>query len=160
MKINLNYILLDARRWDEAFEIADRSQADGEYSSLLANSMIGLLRARMAEEAAAMLLAWSEATGRDRDAAIEVGELIIAAQAMGEPAELSEELVERLGIGSEAEFYAALGDAERTLRSLERAYRTGTGFRSLLSMKINPSYDFIRQDPRFVELIGEIGLAD
>ena len=160
MQTNLNYILLDARHWDQAIEVADRVQEEDEYSSFLANMMIGYLRARMAEEAAGTLLAWADATGRDRDAAIAVGELIIAAQAMGEPAELADDLVARLELANEAEFHAALGDAERTLAALERAYRTGTGFRSLLSMRINPSYDFIRQDPRFTALLREIGLAD
>jgi tetratricopeptide (TPR) repeat protein len=161
MKTNLNYILIDARRWDEAFEIANELLETDVYSSLQANSWIGLLRARMAEDAAAMLLAWAEATGRDREAATEVGELIIAAQALGEPAELTDELIDRLGIGAEGpELFAALGDAENTLAALEDAYRTGAAYRSLLSMKINPSYDFVRQDPRFIKLLREIGLAD
>jgi len=34
-----------------------------------------------------------------------------------------------------------------------------SGSRSVLSMKINPAYDFIRDDPRFQAMLGEIGLA-
>ena len=34
-----------------------------------------------------------------------------------------------------------------------------SGSRSVLSMKINPAYDFIRDDPRFQEMLREIGLS-
>jgi hypothetical protein len=27
-------------------------------------------------------------------------------------------------------------------------------------MRINPSYDFVRDDPRFIELLAKIGLAE
>jgi hypothetical protein len=29
-----------------------------------------------------------------------------------------------------------------------------------MSMRINPSYDFVRTDPRFVELLTNVGLAE
>ena len=70
-------------------------------------------------------------------------------------------MVERAGILAMApEVYAALGDAENTIEALQRASRTGVGLRSLLSMKINPSYDFIRDDSRFVVLLEEVGLSE
>ena len=161
MKINLNNILIDARRWDEAFAIADELLDRQAYSSLMANTWIGMLRARRSEEAVAMFLAWANATGRASDAAAELGELIIRAQGLGDQVELSADLIERLQLAAEVpELYAAVGDAENTIAALQAAHDTGIGFRSLLSMKINPSYDFVREDPRFIELLGEIGLAD
>jgi hypothetical protein len=154
-------MLIDAGRWDEAFREGDALLTESNYSSLGANLWIGKLRARRAEDAAAHLLAWTEATGRDPEAAQEVGELIVKSMGMGEEVELTDELIEKLAIGTEVpELYAALGDVENTIASLQNALRTGAGFRSLLSMKINPSYDFVRDDPRFIELLNEVGLAD
>jgi TolB-like protein len=161
IKTNVNYMLIDAGRWDEAFREGDALLTESNYSSLGANLWIGKLRARRAEDAAAHLLAWTEATGRDPEAAQEVGELIVKSMGMGEEVELTDELIEKLAIGTEVpELYAALGDVENTIASLQNALRTGAGFRSLLSMKINPSYDFVRDDPRFIELLNEVGLAD
>jgi hypothetical protein len=53
-----------------------------------------------------------------------------------------------------------LGDTEGTIQSLQSAYDSRTGVRSLMSMRINPSYDFVRDDPRFIELLAQIGLAE
>lgn len=159
MQTNLSYVLMDARRWDEALEIADRILEVDVYESLQGNTWIGMLRAGRSESAAEMLVEWAESTGRDRDAATQVGELIIQAQTSGESVELNRELIDRLQVGTEiSEIYAALRDSERTITELQERMRTGVGFRSLLSMKINPSYDFIRDDPRFVALLEEIGL--
>jgi pyruvate/oxaloacetate carboxyltransferase len=90
-----------------------------------------------------------------------MGELFIRAQALGEAVELEQDLIDRLQVGTEVpEIYAALGDVENTIAALQNAHRSGTGFRSLLSMKINPSYDFLREDPRFIALMQEVGLTD
>jgi TolB-like protein/Tfp pilus assembly protein PilF len=158
---NLSYILADARQWDRSFEVADRVLESGPYSPLMGNLWIFNLRARRPEEAAVQLLGWADATGRDSSAAAELGELFIRAQALGEQVELSEELIDRLQIGGDLpEIYAAIGDAEGTLEALRVALLNETGIRSLLSMKINPSYDFVRDDPRFLVMLEEIGLAE
>ena len=161
MQINVQYILLDARRWDDAFALSDRLLAQGAYPSLQGNTWIGYLRSRQWAKAAQALSAWAGMTGRDAEAATELGELIIAAMEAEEAIELPQELVDRLRIGNEIpELYAAVGDAENTILALQDAVRTGAAYRSLLSMKINPSYDFIRDDPRFVELMTTAGLSD
>ena len=160
-KTNFNDILLDTRRWDDAARVADEILDDGPFVTLMGNQWIGDLRARRAVNAAAMLHTWAAASGRDTEAATELGELIVRAIIEGEPVDLSNDLVERAGILAMApEVYAALGDAENTIEALQRASRTGVGLRSLLSMKINPSYDFIRDDSRFVVLLEEVGLSE
>ncbi|NOR36126.1 MAG: hypothetical protein GQ577_05200, partial [Woeseiaceae bacterium] len=74
---------------------------------------------------------------------------------------LTESLIARLQLRAElAEVYAALGDVEGTILSLQSAYEGGTGVRSLMSMRINPSYDFVRTDRRFAELLTNVGLAE
>jgi len=161
MKTNVNYMLIDARRWDEAFDNDQLFPGSSAYSSLGANLWIGMMRARRAEEAAQQLLAWATETGRDVDLAAELGELLTRSLAEGETVDIPPELIDQLQVGTEvSELYAAAGDSVNTLDSLENAHRTGVGFRSLLSMKINPSYDFIRDDSQFVGLLEEIGLQD
>jgi hypothetical protein len=54
--------------------------------------------------------------------------------------------------------YAFVGNGEGALDALERAYEERSGSRSVLSMKLNPGYEFIRDDPRFVELMKRVGL--
>ena len=84
-----------------------------------------------------------------------MGAEFIRYQQTGEPIQLSDDLIVRLEIGlSELpQVYASVGDAEGTIAALRRAYNSRTGVRSLLAMKINPSYDFIRDDPRFQALV-------
>ncbi|MGI9260632.1 MAG: hypothetical protein ACR2QR_01280, partial [Woeseiaceae bacterium] len=159
MQINLSYILMDAQQWDESFSIANQLLSNGSYPSLLANKWIGALRTQRPNVAADLLSQWATATGRDVEAATALGQLFVQHQSEGETVEVDDDLLGRLQVETEiAEIYAALADADRTVMALENANRSGTGFRSLLSMKINPSYDFIRDDPRFIALLDEIGL--
>jgi len=161
MATNYSYILADAGKWDKAFEIGDRTLKDDPFVSLMGDLWIGKMRARRPEAAAAQLLRWANVTGRSNDAAIDLGELLVEAQTNGTSVKVSDDLIVRLQIATEVpEIYAAIGDRENTIASLQNAHRTGTGFRSLLSMRINPSYDFIRDDPRFIELLAKIGLAE
>lgn len=158
---NLSYILGDARLWDQAFEISDRILRKENYVSTLENRWISNLRARRAAEAAKYLRQWASATGRSIDAADQLGQQLIRHIDSGAEEKLTESTIARLQLRAElAEIYAALGDVEGTIRSLQSSYEGGTGIRSLLSMRINPSYDFVHADPRFVDLLTKIGLAD
>ena len=99
------------------------------------------------------------ATGRDPEAVATVNALVMRRQSDDVPVTIDPALIDRLMITNElAELQAALGNADATLDALEAAVQSGTGSGSLLSMKINPSYDFIRDDPRFLALISEVGL--
>lgn len=159
MATNLSYILADARQWDESFEIGATIISSDPYASLMSNLWIAKIRARRAVDAAVQLENWARATDRDIPAAVALGEIVIRAQAGEEIEDGLEELIDLLNLGNEVpEIYAAVGDADNTIAALGNAHRNGIGFRSLLSMRINPSYDFIRDDPRFVELLEAIGL--
>jgi hypothetical protein len=119
------------------------------------------VRARRAADAANYLRQWAGATGRSVEAADELGQQLIRHIDSGTEERLTESTIARLQLRAElAEVYAALGDVEGTIQSLQSAYESGTGVRSLMSMRINPSYDFVRTDPRFVELLANIGLAE
>jgi len=161
MATNLFYILSDARLWDEAFVISDDILRKEPYVSTLENSWISSMRARRASDAAKYLRQWASVTGRSVEAADELGQQLIRHIDSGIEEKLTESTIARLQLRAElAEVYAVLGDVEGTIQSLQSAYEGGTGVRSLMSMRINPSYDFVRTDPRFVDLLTKIGLAD
>ena len=78
----------------------------------------------------------------------------------GELQRFSPGLLDRLHVVSDdlGQIYAFVGDGERAIGAIERAHEERAGSRSVLSMKVNPGYDFIRDDPRFVELMERVGL--
>ncbi|MCA1638363.1 MAG: protein kinase, partial [Acidobacteria bacterium] len=53
--------------------------------------------------------------------------------------------------------YAALGDQEKAFASLEKAF-TERDFQ-LTNLKVEPGYDPLRDDPRFVDLLRRVGLT-
>jgi len=54
-----------------------------------------------------------------------------------------------------AKFYAQLGDVDRAMEFLERAYAKREG--DLLYLNVEPQYDPVRRDPRFQALLRRIG---
>ena len=163
MAMNLSYILMEAGDFDAAIHLAQETlKLPATQKAQLRNLFLTYLRAGQPEGAAGTLRVWAAATGRDIEAADEVGELLILHHQSGKPVLISDELVHRLDIGSEdlAQFYAFAGDGERTLVALNEAYHERAGSRSVLSMKLNSGYDFIRDDPRFVELMRKVGLQN
>ncbi len=162
MGMNLSYILMDAGHFDEAIELAHVTlQREPDYSEQFGNLWLTYLRAGRAEEAADIIQRWAAATDRDEAAAQEIGGAFVRHQRTGKLQPLPTELVDRLDFGSEdvGQVYAFVGDGERALSALERAYEERSGSRSVLSMKLNPGYDFIRDDPRFVDLMQRVGLG-
>ena len=161
MTTNLSYILADARQWDEAFDLGSKVFSNQEYSSLTANLWIGKMRARRALDAALDLERWAKQTNRDLEAAISLGEILVRVQAGEEISDDIGEIIGKLHIETQLpEVYAALGDAENTIATLIELQKSGIGFRSILSMRINPAYDFVREDPRFQTLLETVGLNE
>jgi tetratricopeptide (TPR) repeat protein len=159
---NLAYILMDAGDFDASIEIQHDNlrrhpDAVGGWGNLWQN----YIRAGRAADAAGTLQRWAALTNRDVEAAREVGEAMIGHAQTGAPQSLSRELVERVRFGHESlgQVYAAVGDGLQTLDALERAYEARSGSRSVLSMKVNSSYDFIREDARFKTLMKRVGFA-
>ncbi len=115
------------------------------------------LQASHAEDAAEAFENWAAATGRSVEAAQELGAAFIHYKETGIPADISDDLIERLQIGEYdlVPVYASVGDREKTIDALQR-----TDLRYHTSMNVNSSYDFIRDDPRFIELLKQIGLAE
>ena len=57
-----------------------------------------------------------------------------------------------------ADFYSALRDAGGTLQWLERAWEAHSGF--LPRVAFEPNYDWLHDDPRFVEMMQRFGFDE
>jgi len=156
------YVYGEARRWDEAFSLGEKILKQRRGPNIMRIMWRTQLQARRTEDSAAMLKPWALATDRSIEAAQELGAKFIQFQQTDTPVEVSDELIERLQIvGADLpQGYASVGDKEKTITALQESHARLTGSPNLLNMKINPSYDFIRDDPRFIELLAQIGLAD
>jgi TolB-like protein len=158
MKMNLAYILMDDGRFDEAAIFRDLTlDLRPSYTELWQNAWMTFLRAGEFDNATEALVKWAAGTGRDVDKARQLGRMLEQSQSTGEMAQFPENLLTDLTIGQEnlAQVYAAGGDADSAIGELRFALDQRVGSRSVLSMKINPLYDFIREDFRFIEMLRE-----
>jgi len=163
MRTNLAYILVDARQFDEGLELAwSMRDTAPEYLVQRRNLFFHELRAGLPVEAAETYVSFTRATGGDPQAAREIGDMFIAYAEVGEIGNVTDDLIARARLGSEdlAQVLAFVGDAEGTIAALQAAAPERSGSRSVFSMKINPAYDFIRDEPRFQALLEEVGLDD
>jgi len=161
MTMNLAYILMDDGHFDETAKYRDITlQLRPNYTELWRNTWLTFMRAGQFESATKALVNWAGGTGRDVDEARKLGRILEHSNKTGEMAQLPAELLANLSIGTEnlGQIYAAGGDAESALTAIRVALDERAGSRSVLSMKINPLYDFIRDDPRFIELMQEANL--
>ncbi len=163
MRSHLGYILNDAGMFEEGLRIsATMRELRPEHTIQLRSLYLHELRAGLPADAAASFITYVTITGGDGVAARQVGDMFVAYAATGEIGDIGQDLIERTQLGSEdlAQVLAAVGDADGTIAALQAAAAEHSGSRSVFSMKINPGYDFIRDYPRFVALLQEIGLAD
>ena len=160
---NLVYIMVDAGQYDKALELGyELKDREPEYYALRRNLWLHELRARLPEDAAKTIHSWATITDADLVAAEEVGQMFLDYARNGTVGDLSQDLIRRLKLGAEdlPQVYAFIGNRESTLDTLEQAAAGRTGSRSVLSMKVNPGYDFIREEPRFKALLNKVGLAE
>jgi len=163
MTMNLAYILVDARQYDEAIDVATRLLADNPgYLGARRNVFLHELRSGDYAAGTASFVRYNTMIGGEAEAAREVADMLVAYNESGTVGHLGNDLIRRSLLGSEdlAQVLALMGDAEGALAALRVAVDERSGSRSVLSMKINPAYDLIRDDPRFQALLSEVGLAD
>jgi len=156
MKMNLAYILMDDGRFDEAAIYRDLTlELRPNYTELWQNTWMTFLRAGEFDNATEALVSWAAGTGRDVDKARQLGGMLEQSQSTGEMVQFPENLLKDLTIGQEnlAQVYAAGGDADSAIGELRIALDQRVGSRSVLSMRINPLYDFIRDDSRFIDML-------
>lgn len=163
MQMNLVYIMVDAGQYDVALELGHQlKDREPEYYALRRNLWLHELRARRPESAAKTFSLWAAVIDADLVAAKEVGQMFIDYARIGTVGDLSQDLIRRLKLGAEdlPQVYAFIGNRDGALDTLERAAAGRTGSRSVLSMKVNPGYDFIREEPRFKALLNKVGLPE
>jgi adenylate cyclase len=161
MTMNLAYILMDDDRFEEAAKYRELTlELRPDYTELWRNTWLTFMRAGEFENATQAVVNWAAGTGRDVDRARQLGRILEQSQSTGEMAQFPEELLTTLAIGTEnlGQVYAAGGDGESAIAEIRIALDERAGSRSVLSMKINPLYDFIREDPRFIEMLKEANL--
>lgn len=163
MSTNLTYILVDAGQFDEALEMARHMRETyPDYMVQRRNLFLHELRANRPADAAETYVGYVTTLGADPAAARQIGDMFVAYAELGEVGNVTDDLIARAQLGSEdlAQVLAFVGDAEGTIRALQKALPEHSASRSVFSMKINPAYDFIREDPRFAVLLDEAGLTD
>jgi TolB-like protein len=161
MRTNLAYILVDAGQFDEALQVGrSMRETHPDYMVQRRNLFLHELRAGHTVEAAETYVSYVATLGADPAAARQIGNMFIAYAERGEVGNLGEELIAKVQLGSEdlAQVLAFVGDGEGVIRALQVAIPEHSGSRSVFSMKINPAYDFIRDDPRFRAMLIEVGL--
>jgi TolB-like protein len=162
MPMNLSYIYMDAGDFEESIRIANETwERDPYYGEQMGNLFLTYLRAKRPADAANAMQLWAASTDRDTEAVAQIGRLFIRHQ-QGESVQLTRDLLDRAEFVLEdmGQIYAFFGDAENTLAALEQGVRERSGARNVLSMKVNPLYDFLRGDPRFIELMNRAGLEN
>ncbi len=161
MTMNLAYILMDDGQFEETAKYRELTLAlRPDYTELWRNTWLTFLRAGEFDNATQALVNWASGTGRNVDQARQLGLILERSHESGDIAQFPGDLLSDLAIGNEnlGQVYAAGGDAESALATIRIALDEHAGSRSVLSMKINPLYDFIRDDPRFVQMLKEVNL--
>jgi len=161
MLMNLAYILMDDGRFEEAAKYRELTlELRPDYTELWRNTWLTFMRAGEFENATQAVVNWAAGSGRDVNRARQLGRILEQSQSTGEMAQFPDELLTVLAIGTEnlGQVYAAGGDAESAIAEIQIALDERAGSRSVLSMKINPLYDFFRDDPRFIKMLKEMNL--
>jgi TolB-like protein/tetratricopeptide (TPR) repeat protein len=162
MRMNLSYILMDAGHFEESIALGlENQRLNPERYEQWGNLWLTYLRAEQPRDAVETMRRWAELTGRDAEAIEQVGQAFIRYARTGESQQLDSRLVDRAAFGLEdlGQVYAFVGDGDRALEALEDAVQERSGSRSVLSMKINPAYEIIRESPRFRSLLQDVGLG-
>jgi len=152
-----------ARRYEEAVE-ANRKAREMDPHFAIAHIVAGAAYEQkgMYEEAIAELRQANNLPGGSAEALAALGHAFAASGRRDEALRTLKEL-ERMSEGRYvspldlAILYAGLGDKERTLEQLELATEDRVGW--LINLGVEPRFDTVRSEPRYVELLRRIGLA-
>jgi len=158
---NIGYALYFARRYDEAIEQLKKT-LDLDQNFAYAHMILGYTYAAKGDSEQA-IAEYKEAIKLGRDGTSEKCYLGYALAKAGQRGE-AEAILEQLETTSEyvspaelAVLYVGLGEKEKALSALERAYAAHD--LQMQYLGIDPGYDSLRSEPRFKELMRKVGLA-
>jgi tetratricopeptide (TPR) repeat protein len=151
-------VLHAARRYEEAVSYSLKLQRESpdmfKFPGLLGHSLLLLGRTKEAASA------FAQVTDEDLRVA---SEALLAARTGGRDLAVSklEALRQRRGemaSYSYGQIYAQLGDADRALAALQRAFEIRLA--SLMSLRVDPYFDPLRRDPRYAALVQRLRFPD
>ncbi|HEX5113025.1 MAG TPA: hypothetical protein VFV79_09265, partial [Saprospiraceae bacterium] len=150
------------RQYDEAIEMAHETlKVNPEFVPVHRLLSLAYSGKEMYDEAINQNKIWGEKTGNKIKTDIALAHLYAA---MGNKVE-ARKIIEETGIDNilssndyrgMAIVYAALGDKDKTFEWLEKSFQKHE--ESLCSLKVDPKFDKVRDDPRFEIMLNKIGL--
>jgi Flp pilus assembly protein TadD len=156
-------VLFFARRYEEAIETLKRT-IEAEPRFIVAHTDLGRVCTQSGrfDEAIAEFLEAARLSGSDPDLSPGLGYAYAFAGRREDAMRVLAKLEERAAHAhvsphAIASIHLGLGETERALEWLERAYREHD--RALAWLKVHPRLDPLRGDPRFEELVRKVGLA-
>jgi TolB-like protein/Flp pilus assembly protein TadD len=159
---NLGFILSGAQQYDQAIQQIQKT-LDLDRNFAYAHYRLGqiLLLKGMYTEAVPELKKAIALSGGSPRATAELGFAYARLGKRREALQLINELKERSKLRYISPFdfavvYGGLGDRDRTLEWLEKAYEEHST--SLNQLKVSPAFYILRMEPRFIKLVGRIGL--
>jgi len=159
---NVGQILYYARRYDEAIE-QGRKTIDLDPNYAMAHAYLGqaYIQKRMYREAVEELQKAITLSERNPDVIAILGNAYAAVGDRKEAEKVINELIEssqRRYVPSYAvaAIYAELGRKDEAFAWLEKAYAERSP--TLVDLKVDPTLDALRSDPRYVELLRRVGL--
>jgi len=159
---NVGQILYYARRYDEAIE-QGRKTIDLDPNYAMAHAYLGqvYIQKRMYREAVEELQTAINLSERNPEVIAILGNAYAAAGDRKEAEKVINELIEssqRRYVPSYAvaAIYAELGRKDEAFAWLEKAYAERSP--TLVDLKVDPTLDALRSDPRYVELLRRVGL--
>ena len=161
VKAHVAFIFYFARRYDEAVE-AGKKAIELDASSSVAHQRLGSAyeQKRMFPEAVAEFKKAVDGSHRVQLAVSSLAHVLALAGNRAEAERLLAELQERskseyVSSYLIAQIYVALGEKESAFKLLEKAYAERSI--DLVLAKVDPRLDPLRYDPRFAELLKEVG---
>jgi len=156
---DLGYVLTLGGEREAGIRQYERTlEMDPAFSTTWIVLALALLEAKRFEDASHALGRWAELTGNDPAKFRQFADAAAAYARSGvpQPVPASIDIAYMALLYAVPQFYMALGQKERALDALERAYEQG--FFSAVSSVLSPLFDSVRTDPRFLALLKKTGL--
>ena len=159
---NVAQVLYYARRYDEAIEQCRKTlELDPNYASTHAYMGQAYMQKGMYHEAIAQIEQAVTLSERNPDILAILGYVHAAAGDRKEAQEVISELIASskhsyIPPYPIAEIYAEMGRKDDAFSWLEKAYREHAVH--MVSLKVEPTFDSLRSDPRFTDLLTRVGL--
>ncbi|MEK6288400.1 MAG: tetratricopeptide repeat protein [Acidobacteriota bacterium] len=153
-----------ARRYDEALKQMQKSiEFDPNYAGLHIVSGAVYEQQGRYDEAIAAYQRAINVSGRTSTMLGLLGHAYASSNRRGEALKILDELKEMSRHAyvppyDLAVLYTGLGEKDRAIEQLKKAYEERTGM--IINLKVEPLFDPLRSDPRFVDLLRSMGLSN